>query len=127
MARQQRSHSDIQGFTLIEVLVAMVIFSIASLGTASVLTNTMRANMMAHHRSFATAFAQDKIEEVRASGTGACTGGTASQGSISFSLACGTAAGPNGSYECDRDRNLGGSFESKRPVTAPYITLRQVS
>ena len=97
MARQQRSHSDIQGFTLIEVLVAMVIFSLASLGTASLLTTTMRANIMAHHRSFATTLAQDRIEEVRASGTGACTSGTASQGSITFSLACGTAGGPNGS------------------------------
>jgi len=93
MAQQVRWGT--QGFTLIEILVAMTIFSIASLGTASLLTSTMRANRMAHHRSFATAFAQDKIEEVRASVPGACTGGTASQGSISFSLACGTAAGPN--------------------------------
>src|SRR5688572_7483988 len=86
-----------QGFSLIEVLVAMTLFSIASLGTASVLTNTMRANMMAHHRSFATAFAQDKMEEIRASVPGACTGGTALQGSVTFSLACVTAGGPNGS------------------------------
>lgn len=95
--RQQRVRWGIQGFTLIEVLVAMIMFSIASLGTASVLTSTMRANMMAHHRSFATAFAQDKIEEVRAEVPGACAGGTASQGSITFSLACGAVAGPNGS------------------------------
>ena len=95
--RQQRVRWGIQGFTLIEVLVAMTIFSIASLGTASVLTSTMRANMMAHHRSFATTLAQDRIEDVRASGTGACTGGSASQGSVTFSLACGTTAGPNGS------------------------------
>ena len=99
MIRQLRTRLGTQGFTLIEILVAMTIFSIASLGTASLLTSTMRANMMAHHRSFATAFAQDKIEEVRASGTGACTGGTASQGSITFSLACGTVGGPNGSND----------------------------
>lgn len=95
--RQQRVRRNTQGFTLIEVLVAMVVFSIASLGLAGVLTNTMRANMMAHHRSFATTFAQDRIEEIRATGAGACTGGTASQGSVNFSLACVTAAGPNGS------------------------------
>jgi Tfp pilus assembly protein PilV len=72
----------------------MVIFGIASLGFIGLTTNTLRANAMAHHRSFATAFAQDKIEEVRAGG--ACTGGTASQGDIQFSLACTTTAGPNG-------------------------------
>ena len=83
-----------QGFTLVEVLVAMVTFSVASLGLAGLLINTMRANVMAHQRSFATAFAQDKIEEVRAGG--ACTGGTASQGAVSFSMACTTSAGPNG-------------------------------
>lgn len=95
--RQQQSCRGAQGFTLIEVLVAMVIFSIASLGTASVLTTTMRANMMAHHRTFATTFAQDKIEEIRASGVIACTGGTAAQGSVAFSLACATTGGPHGS------------------------------
>jgi type IV pilus modification protein PilV len=95
--RQQRVRLGIQGFTLIEILVAMILFSIASLGTASVLTSTMRANMMAHHRSFATTLAQDRIEEVRASGTTACIGGSDSQGSVTFSLACATAAGPNGS------------------------------
>lgn len=95
--RQQQSCRGHQGFTLIEVLVAMVVFSIASLGLASLLTNTMKANMMAHHRSFATTFAQDKIEEIRAGVPGACAGGTASQGAVNFSLACATAAGPNGS------------------------------
>jgi type IV pilus modification protein PilV len=97
MIERQRFRCGAQGFTLIEVLVAMVIFSIASLGLAGLLTGTMRANMAAHHRSFATAFAQDKVEEIRAGGAGACTGGTASQGSITFSLACGTSGGPNGS------------------------------
>jgi type IV pilus assembly protein PilV len=94
--RQQQSCRGTQGFSLIEVLVAMVILSIASLGLASLLTNTMKANMMAQYRSFATTLAQDRIEEVRASGTGACTGGAASQGSVYFSLACVPTAGPNG-------------------------------
>ena len=95
MKRRQRICPDNHGFTLIEVLVAMVTFSIGSLGVAALLTTSMKANIMAHHRS--VAFAQDKVEEVRASGTGACTGGTASQGSVYFTLACATANGPHGS------------------------------
>ena len=97
MKRRQRTCLDNHGFTLIEVLVAMVTFSIGSLGVAALLTTSMKANTMAHHRSFAVALAQDKVEEVRASGTGACTGGTASQGSVYFTLACATANGPHGS------------------------------
>ena len=97
MRQERTNRSGERGFTLVEVLVAMVTFSISSLGLAGLLTNTMRANMAAHHRSFATSFAQDRIEEIRASGIGACTGGAASQGSVAFSLACATAAGPNGS------------------------------
>ena len=97
MKRRPRTCPDNHGFTLIEVLVAMVTFSIGSLGVAALLTTSMKANTMAHHRSFAVAFAQDKVEEVRASGTGACTGGTASQGSVYFTLACATANGPHGS------------------------------
>jgi hypothetical protein len=54
----------------------------------------MVANAKARHRSFATALAQDKIEEIRAGG--ACSGATASQGSVTFSLACSTSAGPIG-------------------------------
>lgn len=97
MSRRQQTHRGDSGFTLIEVLVAMVVFSIASLGLAGVLTSTMRANMMAHHRSFATTLAQDTIEEVRAVGPGACAAKSASQGSVAFSLACASAAGPQGS------------------------------
>ena len=66
MKRRQRTCPDNHGFTLIEVLVAMVTFSIGSLGVAALLTTSMKANIMAHHRSFAVAFAQDKVEEVRA-------------------------------------------------------------
>src|SRR4051812_22989152 len=82
-----------QGFTLLEVMVAMVIFSIASLGIACLQVGTIQANAFAKRRTIALNFAQDKVEKVR-SGQ-ACSGSQLTYGALNFSLACVTASGPN--------------------------------
>lgn len=53
------------GFTLIEVLVAMSIFSIAVLGLAVGATSVMRANQTGLYSTIATNQAQDKLEELK--------------------------------------------------------------
>ena len=53
------------GFTLIEVLVAMSIFSIAVLGLAVGATTVMRANQTGLYSTIATNQAQDKLEELK--------------------------------------------------------------
>jgi len=53
------------GFTLIEVLVAMSLFSIAVLGVAAGATTVMRANQTSHYHTIATNLAQDKLEELK--------------------------------------------------------------
>ena len=53
------------GFTLIEVLIAMVILSIGLLGTASLITGIIRGNKVSNRISTATTCAQDKMEEIR--------------------------------------------------------------
>ena len=53
------------GFTLIEVLVAMSIFSIAVLGLAVGATSVMRANQTSYFVTVATNLAQDKVEELK--------------------------------------------------------------
>jgi len=50
------------GFTLIEVLVAMSLFSIAVLGVAAGATTVMRANQTSHYHTIATNLAQDQLE-----------------------------------------------------------------
>ena len=57
----------IAGFTLIEVLVAMVVFAIASLGLAIGVTSVIRSNQRSYLASIATNLAQDKLEELKAS------------------------------------------------------------
>lgn len=60
-----RQISASAGFTLIEVLVAMSIFSIAVLGLAIGATTVMRANQTSLYSTIATNQAQDKLEELK--------------------------------------------------------------
>lgn len=55
-----------KGFTLIEVLIALVILSISLLGVASLMITTTKSNAFGSHMTEAATFAQDKLEELRA-------------------------------------------------------------
>ena len=56
---------DNSGFTLIEVLVAMVILSIGLLGTAALITGIIKGNQVSNRISTATICAQDKMEKIK--------------------------------------------------------------
>ena len=56
------------GFTLIEVLVAMVILSVGLLGTAALITGIINGNKVSNRISTATTCAQEKMEEIRGVG-----------------------------------------------------------
>lgn len=86
-----------QGYSLVEVLVAMVLFSIAALGYAGLTVGSIKGVDQAKQRTLATTLAQDKIEEVRNGGVAACTPGSLSQGAVTYTLGCAQAGGPNGS------------------------------
>jgi len=53
------------GFTLIEVLASLSIFTVAVLGLAVGSTSVIRANQTALYHSIATDLAQDKLEELK--------------------------------------------------------------
>ncbi len=55
-----------RGFTLIEVLISMTIFSIAILGLATGAGSVMRANQTSYFSTIAINLAQDKLEELKA-------------------------------------------------------------
>jgi prepilin-type N-terminal cleavage/methylation domain-containing protein len=64
------------GFSLIEVLVAIGILSVAILGLAVGAITITRANKMSQFHTVATNLAQDKLEQLRAgpfAGVAACT------------------------------------------------------
>jgi len=66
-------HSHIQrqqGFTLLEVLIALLILSIGLLGLAALQTTSLRSNQMASMRTTATQLAYDISDRMRANPTG---------------------------------------------------------
>lgn len=55
-----------EGFTLIEVLVAITIFAISFLGLAAGATSVMRANQISYLNTVAINLAQDQMEQLKA-------------------------------------------------------------
>jgi type IV pilus assembly protein PilV len=62
------------GFTLLEVLVALVILSIGLIGLAGLQSASLKQNYNAYLRSQATALAYDMADRVRTNGLGAANG-----------------------------------------------------
>jgi prepilin-type N-terminal cleavage/methylation domain-containing protein len=62
------SSKEMNGFTLIEVLIALIILSIALLALAGLMVTTTKNNSFGSHMTEAATFAQDKLEELRAMG-----------------------------------------------------------
>ncbi len=69
--RQYPSHLSLQsGFTLLEVMIALVIFSIGLLGLAGLQAGGLRSNTQAQLRTIATIQAYDMAERIRANPRG---------------------------------------------------------
>jgi prepilin-type N-terminal cleavage/methylation domain-containing protein len=60
-----RIFSNTAGFTLIEILIAAMIISIASLGVASLTVGIIRGNSFSKQVTMATTLAQDQLENVK--------------------------------------------------------------
>jgi type IV pilus assembly protein PilV len=59
-----------KGFTLLEVLVAMLVLSIGLLGLAGLMASSLRNNHSAYYRTQATWLAYDVIDRMRVNRTG---------------------------------------------------------
>jgi type IV pilus assembly protein PilV len=75
---------DINGFTLIEILIATVIITIASLGIATLTAGVIQENSFSKRLTTATTLAQDRLEQAKRIGyTNAGTlAGTENYGNI---------------------------------------------
>lgn len=79
---------NVGGFTLLEVLIALVVLSIGLLGLASMQANGLKQNHSAYLRSQAVTYAYDILERMRANHASAVAG--------NYSIAM-TADAPTGS------------------------------
>ena len=61
----QRSRPGESGFTLIEVLIALVILTVGMAGMIPVMVQTVRGNTVGRDRTSSATWAQDKLEELR--------------------------------------------------------------
>lgn len=59
------SKRNVDGFTLIEVLIALVILAVGLLGTATLMTTSLQSNQEAYRRSQASLMAYDLVERMR--------------------------------------------------------------
>jgi len=80
------------GFSLLEVLIALVILSVGLLGIAAMLSTTVKSNDSAYMRSQATSLAYNVIDRMRANQNAAQNG--------DYDIAIGTAA-PGSSTICN--------------------------
>jgi type II secretion system protein I len=70
-----------KGFTLIEVLIALTILSVAFLALAGLMVQTTRNNSFGGRMTEAATFGQDRLEELRAVSWAAITPGSDSMNS----------------------------------------------
>jgi len=65
MAQARSKSSSAQGFSLIEVVVAMAILTVVSLGVAQLFAASTRVNLIARGQTSTTMLAEQKIEQIR--------------------------------------------------------------
>lgn len=82
------------GFTLLEILIAMLVLSIGLMGLAGLMASSMRNNLSASHRTQATWLAYDIIDRMRANRASAIAGNYAS--SLGSPVTCTVAAPTTG-------------------------------
>ncbi len=87
------------GFTLVEVLIALTVFSIGLLGLAHLQTQAFRALQDSHQRTQAMVLANDMAERIRANGAAANRGeyelklhGTNNEANTCYNTSCTTSA-----------------------------------
>ncbi|MBF0117752.1 MAG: prepilin-type N-terminal cleavage/methylation domain-containing protein [Desulfobacterales bacterium] len=71
-----------RGFTLIEILIAMVIVGVGLLGNVGIILTIINSNKTASDFTVATVLAEDKMEEVRNTAYGSISTGTVTESNL---------------------------------------------
>ena len=79
----RRLRDNNSGFTLMEVLIAMVILTVGLLGMAALIAGIINSNKLSNRISTATVLAQDKMEDIKRIGYDNAGGGAEDYNTIS--------------------------------------------
>ncbi len=86
-----------KGFSLVEVMIALLILAIALLALAGLMVTTTRNSSFGGHMTEASTFAQDRLEQLRVSPwAGVATGNDTIQGSTGITYTRTWTVTPNG-------------------------------
>ena len=85
------------GFTLVEILIAIVVFSVGLLGMAKLTINVIQSNVLNKKLTAATTFAYDKIEHIKTLGFANATTAAGTE-TWDFHAQLWNSASPTGSY-----------------------------
>jgi type IV pilus assembly protein PilV len=85
--------ASVNGFTLIEVLVALVIFAVGLLGIAALHIESLNAGRTALNRTQAVELASDLADRIRANRLACSDTGCAYEGAGALTASCETTAG----------------------------------
>jgi len=86
-----------KGFSLVEVMIAMLILAIALLALAGLMVTTTRNSSFGGHMTEASTFAQDRLEQLRVSPwAGVVAGNDTIQGSTGITYTRNWTVTPNG-------------------------------
>ena len=135
---QERSSFNSRGFSLIEVVVAMGILTVVSLGVAQLFAASTRVNVMARSQTSTTMLAEQKMEQIRSltwgfdtNGEGLPVSDTASDLTVSPATQNGSGLNPSPTDSLERNTtgfvdfvDAGGEWVgtgSTPPGTAVYV------
>lgn len=91
------------GFTLIEVLVAVVVLAVGLLGLAGMQVNSLGNNQSAYNRSQATQLAYDLSDRMRSNRAGIATYSTIQPAAATYKANCKNATGCNPASMAEND------------------------
>ncbi len=113
MNAQERPLSGQTGFTMIEIVIAMLMLGVALLGLASVTTTAIRGNSFSQTMTMASTLAKDRMEELKATDYAHLATGT----TVDYATSDGSVSGSSTGALYTRTKTIGAEANNMKTVS----------